>query len=149
MAGNEWHQTCSTRCNRKTFRVQRCAPFISGNEASDLKPIPSVSDNKLRRNPMLLKNFKSSLVITVMALSLVILSTTSTLAEEVPSEKEVGAVFPEKQWFENVHMAGFVDVYYSYNFNNPDSRKNGYLYDPTPGGNLLPSNFDFEHNTFS
>jgi hypothetical protein len=62
-------------------------------------------------------------------------------AEEVPSEKEVGAVFPEKKWFEDVHMAGFVDTYYSYNFNNPDSMKNTY------GG--LGSNFDFEHNTFS
>jgi hypothetical protein len=62
-------------------------------------------------------------------------------AQEVPSEKAVGAVFPEKQWFENVHMAGFVDTYFSYNFNNPDSMKNTY------GG--LGSNFDFEHNTFS
>jgi hypothetical protein len=62
-------------------------------------------------------------------------------AEEAPSEKEVGAVFPEKQWFENVHMAGFVDVYYSYNLNNPDSMKNTYA--------GFPSNFDFEHNTFS
>ncbi|HLB94934.1 MAG TPA: outer membrane beta-barrel protein, partial [Nitrospiria bacterium] len=34
-------------------------------------------------------------------------------------------------------ISGFVDAYYSYNFNNPDSRLNG------------GSNFDFNHNTFS
>ncbi|MEK6576641.1 MAG: outer membrane beta-barrel protein, partial [Nitrospirota bacterium] len=37
-----------------------------------------------------------------------------------------------------VKISGFVDLYYSYNFNNPDSRKNG-----------VGTNFDFEHNTFS
>ncbi len=35
-------------------------------------------------------------------------------------------------------ISGFVDTYYSYNFNNPLSRKNG-----------AGTNFDFEHNTFS
>ncbi len=37
-----------------------------------------------------------------------------------------------------VKISGFVDTYYSYNLNNPDSRKNG-----------VGTNFDFEHNTFS
>lgn len=37
-----------------------------------------------------------------------------------------------------VKIGGFVDGYYSYNFNNPKSMKNG------PG-----TNFDFEHNAFS
>ncbi len=39
------------------------------------------------------------------------------------------------------NISGFVDAYYGYNFNNPDSRKNAYA--------GFPSNFDFEHNTFS
>ena len=37
-----------------------------------------------------------------------------------------------------VKISGFVDTYYSYNFNDPDSRKNG-----------VGTNFDLEHNTFS
>ncbi len=38
---------------------------------------------------------------------------------------------------QTVDIHGFVDTYYSYNFNNPDSRLNGV------------SNFDFHHNAFS
>src|SRR3989338_10827479 len=37
-----------------------------------------------------------------------------------------------------VKISGFVDMYYSYNLNNPNSRKNG-----------VGTNFDFEHNAFS
>lgn len=37
----------------------------------------------------------------------------------------------------DIKFSGFVDAYYSYNFNSPDSRLNG------------GSNFDFYHNTFS
>ncbi|MEK6684240.1 MAG: porin [Nitrospirota bacterium] len=84
---------------------------------------------------------KMSIRILTVFLFISLLAPIAGLAEEVPSEKEVGAVFPEKQWFEDVHMAGFVDTYFSYNLNNPDSMKNTY------GG--LGSNFDFEHNTFS
>ena len=50
----------------------------------------------------------------------------SVRAEEVPAFK----------------ISGFVDAYYSYNFNNPDSRLN--LPEDVGG-----SNFDFYHNTFS
>ncbi|MBI5745551.1 MAG: porin [Nitrospirae bacterium] len=38
-----------------------------------------------------------------------------------------------------VKISGFVDLYYGYNFNNPDSRKN----------DAVTTNFDFNHNTFS
>lgn len=42
-----------------------------------------------------------------------------------------------------VKISGFVDTYYSYNFNNPNSRRN------ISTSNPLTTNFDFEHNTFS
>src|SRR3972149_2302805 len=65
-----------------------------------------------------------------------------SLAEEMPSEKEVGAKFPVKKWFENVHMVGFVDVYYGYNFNQPG---NG------PGGSRQNQlrNFDLYNDQFA
>jgi hypothetical protein len=44
-------------------------------------------------------------------------------------------------------ISGFVDTYYSYNFNNPDSRFNA-IGDPVNGPTGL-SNFDFYHNSFN
>jgi hypothetical protein len=49
---------------------------------------------------------------------------------------------PAPKWFENIQVSGFVDTYYSYNFNKPASGTNTY----GPG---LGSNFDFYHNAFS
>jgi len=63
-------------------------------------------------------------------------------AQEMPSEKEVGARFPEKKWFEKVHMAGFVDVYYGYNFNQPGNGPSGLR------ENQL-RNFDFYNDQFA
>src|SRR3972149_9314701 len=69
-----------------------------------------------------------------------------SLAAEMPSEKEVGAKFPVKKWFENVHMAGFVDVYYGYNFNQPGD---GPTTATTPTRENQLRNFDLYNDQFS
>ncbi|MFY9271134.1 MAG: porin [Candidatus Manganitrophaceae bacterium] len=53
----------------------------------------------------------------------------------------VGSVRAEEPAKSSVKISGFVDTYYSFNFNRPDSNKN------TIGN--TDSNFDFNHNTFS
>jgi len=81
------------------------------------------------------------LKIMVLAVCLILGGQGVSLAEEMPSEKEVGAKFPEKKWFEKVHMAGFVDIYYGYNFNQPGDG---------PGGRLNQlRNFDFRNDQFA
>lgn len=52
-----------------------------------------------------------------------------------------GWVFAEEPAKSPIQISGFVDTYYSYNFNQPDSNNNTI-------GNTA-SNFDFNHNTFS
>jgi hypothetical protein len=49
---------------------------------------------------------------------------------------------PAPEWYDRVKVSGFIDLYYSYNFNRPQSRTNSF----GPG---LASNFDFEHNAVS
>jgi hypothetical protein len=48
-----------------------------------------------------------------------------------------GTLFAEEPAASPFQISGFVDTYYSFNFNRPDSNTNGL------------SNFDFDHNTFS
>lgn len=77
----------------------------------------------------------------MLSLCLIVASQGFSFAAEMPSEKEVGAKFPEKKWFEKVHMAGFVDVYYSYNFNQPGDG---------PGGRINQlRNFDVRNDQFA
>jgi hypothetical protein len=77
----------------------------------------------------------------MLSLCLIVASQGFSFAAEMPSEKEVGAKFPEKKWFEKVHMAGFVDVYYSYNFNQPGDG---------PGGRVNQlRNFDIYNDQFA
>lgn len=49
-----------------------------------------------------------------------------------------GRLFAEEPAAPPFQISGFVDTYYSFNFNKPDSNSNG-----------TSSNFDFDHNTFS
>jgi hypothetical protein len=60
-----------------------------------------------------------------------------SLAQTAPAP----AAPPQPQWYEGIKLSGFVDGYYSFNFNRPDSNTNTYN-----GG---ASNFDFYHNAFS
>jgi len=61
----------------------------------------------------------------------------TSMAQTAPAP----ATPPEPKWYDGVKVSGFADVYYSFNFNRPDSNMNTY--------NGLPSNFDFYHNAFS
>lgn len=82
------------------------------------------------------RSFMFLLFIVVMAA--ISLSGTS-MAQTAPAPAP--AAPPEPKWYEGIKLSGFVDGYYSFNFNRPDSNTNTYN-----GG---PSNFDFYHNSFS
>ncbi len=52
----------------------------------------------------------------------------------------------EKKWFEDIHVSGFVDAYYSYNFNQPGDAPGGARLNGMPG---LPRNFDSYNDQFA
>ena len=74
---------------------------------------------------------RSNLGALLAVLGLALTAPVAASAEDVPAKK----------WYEELQVSGFVDLYYSDNFNRPLSRSN------TFNGGL--SNFDFEHNAVS
>ena len=84
------------------------------------------------------RSFMFLLFIGVMA---VINLPVTSIAQTAPAPAPAPAAPPEPKWYEGIKLSGFVDGYYSFNFNRPDSNTNTYN-----GG---ASNFDFYHNAFS
>lgn len=86
---------------------------------------------------------KKGLWVLILALLSVAYSVSGSSAADEPIAKPHRTLYEVSAAEKGVEISGFVDMYYSYNLNNPNSRRN------TSTSNPSTTNFDFEHNTFS